>query len=133
MTISIHPDVSIVAAIGTNRAIGHKNDLPWGKVVVWDLDWFQKLTMGQVCIVGYRTFQKMPVLKGRNVVLDLRDREPLQFLEDNHLARVPVYVIGGAKTYERWMPLARKFYLSHVPYTEKADVYMPPLPWEIKE
>jgi dihydrofolate reductase len=131
-----------ISAIDKNRGIGINGKIPW--YIPLDFKWFKEFTMNQTLIVGRTTFEKLPPLKGRNIVLiyntlpdnnhvyyhsQYRDKfqnlimrttsefDPVEFPE--------AIVAGGAKTYELLLPHVNEFYVTHVNGEYEADTYMP--------
>ncbi len=119
--------LSMIAALGTNRAIGRANHLLWR--IPGDLPRFKALTMGHAVIMGRRTWESIGrPLPGRlNLVLSRRDtfapggatacRSLEQALE--HAARHEgeggeCFVIGGAELYTQALPRADRLYLTLV-------------------
>lgn len=115
--------ISLIAAVGKQGQLGLKGELPWTDKQ--DLQWFKDMTLNKTCIVGYNTLKSLPELRRRNVVLD----DVAQTLESiiARLDQDEVFVIGGAKTYRRWMPLVTRFYISQINYNGPADTWMPEL------
>ena len=53
-----------IAAVSQNGVIGKNGDLPWR--ISGDLQWFKKITMGHVLLMGRKTWQSLPkALPGR--------------------------------------------------------------------
>ncbi len=121
-------DIRLLAAVGRSGQIGLDNGLPWHNKS--DLKWFKELTMGHVLVAGYNTYQSLPNLPGRVVLLDDKDKSPIDFLDLYYkwgdLSNV-VWVIGGAKTYARWLPFVSKAYIGLIDYEGPADTFMPSL------
>ncbi len=134
--------LSMIAALGTNRAIGRANHLLWR--IPGDLPRFKALTMGHAVIMGRRTWESIGrPLPGRlNLVLSRRDtfapggatacRSLEQALE--HAARHEgeggeCFVIGGAELYTQALPRADLLYLTLVEDAPAdADAFFPPWP-----
>lgn len=114
--------VNAIVAIGKSGQIGLDGDLPW--YCPEDLKWFRKMTLGATCIVGHKTYTKLPALPGRNVVVDDKNQEPVAFLAS--LGVDEVWIIGGRKTYERYAHLIDRWHIGRVPYTGKADTFFDP-------
>ncbi len=128
-------NISIIAAIADNYAIGKNNDLLWR--LPNDMKRFKELTQGHTIVMGRRTFESLP--KGalpnrKNVVMtsmpeaigtnafvctsweemtDLTEKDP------------DVYIIGGASVYEDALSIASRMYLTWVHADFDADVYFP--------
>ena len=127
--------ISIIAAIAANNAIGYQNNLIY--YIKDDLKRFKALTTGNTIIMGRKTYDSLP--KGalpnrRNIVLSrgkkhLHDCQVYSSLEealssckeDEH-----VFIIGGVSVYEKALPLAKELYLTEIEATpEHADAFFP--------
>lgn len=121
--------VTIVAAIGDRGQIGLGGGIPWRLPA--DLKHFKRLTAGGTVLVGRRTFESMPPLKGRRVVVvSSKDEVPGadQVVAGPYDAGVPVgglFVCGGTGVYEAFMHVADRMVLSRVPYDGPADTFFP--------
>ncbi|MEK7576235.1 MAG: dihydrofolate reductase [Patescibacteria group bacterium] len=104
-----------VVAMGRNREIGVRNNLPWPRMRA-DMDRFRALTMSHPVIMGRNTWDSLPKpLLGRtNIVISRRAQniqppgiQALSFhegvLEAIRLRVSKVFVIGGASMYEEAM------------------------------
>ncbi len=127
--------ISIIAAIAANNAIGYQNNLIY--YIKDDLKRFKALTTGNTIIMGRKTYDSLP--KGalpnrRNIVLS-REKKYLHNCqvyssleealssckEDEH-----VFIIGGVSVYEKALPLAKELYLTEIEATpEHADAFFP--------
>ncbi len=136
--------VYMIAAVGRKGEIGKDNALIWR--IPEDLRRFKALTWGNTVIMGRKTFlsigRKLP---GRfNIVLSRNPqfRAPGIWVRpsaESALALAgcfgkPVFVIGGRKVYESFLPLAEKLFLTEIDAeAPDADVYFPdfsPTRWE---
>jgi len=136
--------ISIIVAVARNWAIGLNNELLWH--IPEDFLWFKKQTRGHPVIMGRRTWESLPVkpLPGRrNIVITdvpgdcfpgtvcVNSPEAAIGLMDPHQEN---FIIGGGMIYRRFLPLARKIYLTLVDREYEADTWFPPLnPAEWKE
>ncbi|WP_164712221.1 dihydrofolate reductase [Methylobacterium currus] len=125
-------DITLIAAIGQQGQLGLRGELPWksnwGHAYRADLWRFRETTTGGVLIAGYRTIQGLWGLDGthdRDLVED-----DLRWSPDEIAARIakrwperPVFVIGGAKTYRRWLDTVTAFDVTRLPYDGEADVH----------
>jgi len=107
-------DVVGIAAVGRNGVIGSKNDIPWRIPEDWQR--FKALTMGQVLIMGRKTYDSIGrPLPGRTTFVITRDRmwrgdgvRAVPFLAEafEQAARLDpetIFVAGGGETYrEAW-------------------------------
>ena len=136
--IDIHkkPNLSIIAAIAQNGAIGTDNDLLWH--LSGDLKRFKKLTMGHPVVMGRKTWDSLPKkpLPGRrNIVLTQNPDFTAQGAETvhsvNELFKVlrdcdeECFVMGGAAIYNLLLPFARRLYITRIYRDYEADVFFP--------
>ncbi len=122
----VAPRVNLIAAVGRRGQLGLDGRMPWHDSE--DLGFFKLMTTGAAIIVGPKTFEKLPPLPGRTVIVDDRDMTPEFILESIvEAGQIQVWVAGGANTYRRWMHLVRRSFITHVDYDGPADVFMPPL------
>ena len=127
-----------IVAVDRNLAIGKDGKLPWHYSA--DMKFFKQTTIGNAVVMGRRTWLtlKGPLKDRQNIVLSRNDSvastdgvlvmtnvEPaLEFARklDSHL-----FVIGGAKVYEAFLPHIERWIVTEVPLTvEGADTFMPP-------
>src|SRR2546423_3499054 len=125
-----------IVAIDRNLAIGKGGKLPWHYSA--DMKFFKETTIGNAVVMGRRTWEtlKGPLKDRQNIVLTRRDIEKadgitvvddvqnvLNFANetDKHL-----FVIGGAKVYEAFIPHVARWLVTEIPLTvERADTFMP--------
>ena len=129
--MSIEKKLAIIAAVGPDLELGSKGDLVWH--ISADLKNFKRLTMGHPVIMGRNTWESLPKkpLPGRlNVVVShaLRDLEgavcvqsPEEAVEVCKEEEMP-FVIGGAKIYREFLPLAGELYITHVDATPDKEI-----------
>ena len=127
--------ITIIAAVAQNRAIGKDN-----KLIYWlpnDLKRFKALTTGHTIIMGRKTFESLP--KGalpnrRNIVLSRSKRDfagcdcytSLDEALANCSADEDIYIIGGASIYEQAIKCADRLCLTEIDDTpEDADTFFP--------
>ena len=137
-----------IMAMSKNRCIGKDSKIPWHYSD--DFKWFKEFTMGKTLIVGRKTFDDLPPLKGRSIcVLTTDAYRALHSLTepnkkaDNVYYRRPIkegwltdvfepsdwqdsIVAGGKKTYEFLMPHITEFYVTHIDQDYEGDTFMPP-------
>lgn len=114
--------VNLIAAVGKSGQIGLNGHLPWDKNKE-DLKWFQQLTMGGLLIVGYNTYQNLPPLPGRALYCMERLDTPEDLMR--RFNKQNIWIAGGAKTYEIWIPYVERFYISRIDYDGPADTFFP--------
>ena len=127
--------VSLIAALDRNLAIGKGNALPWH--LPDDLQRFKALTLGKTVLMGRRTAESLgrALPKRRNVVLTRSGVAPFAGMEvvDSLDAAMAIgreagelCVIGGADVFELTLPIATHLHLTWVEtVVESADVFFP--------
>jgi dihydrofolate reductase len=125
--------VTLVAAMGLNRAIGLDGKMPWHLPA--ELQHFKRTTMGKTIVMGRKTWQSIGrPLPGRQNVVVSRDRGYLadgaevagsleQALEI--ATSDEVMVIGGGELYALAMPLASRMVLTVIDTEPPADTWFP--------
>lgn len=133
--------LSIIVAMGRNRAIGCLGRLPWH--LPEDLHRFKQLTMGHTIIMGRKTFESLPhgALPGRRNVVLSRHAITLKYTEVYHSLQAAlascrkgeeVFIIGGASVYAEALALADRLYITLVDQSPRdADAFFPP--WDASE
>ena len=125
-----------IVAVDRNLAIGKGGKLPWYYSA--DMKFFKETTIGNAVVMGRRTWLtlKGPLPDRQNIVLS-RDQNlanesliamsnvesVLDFArqQEGHL-----FVIGGAKVYESFLPHIQRWIVTEVPLAvEGADTFMP--------
>lgn len=132
--------VTIVAAMGRNRAIGLEGKLPWH--LPRELKHFKATTMGKPIVMGRVTWESIGrALPGRQNIVVTRDRAfaaagcvMAHSLEEaiGRAAGREVMVIGGGQLYREALPLADRLILTIVDCEPAADTWFPDwtgLPW----
>lgn len=132
--------ISLIAAIGRNRAIGKDNRLLWN--IPGDLPRFKALTLGHPVIMGRKTWESLPEkfrpLPGRANIVITRDSsyeapgailaqsfpEALSRARDAEGAE-EVFIIGGQQVYECALPFAHRLYLTLVDDEPEGDAFFP--------
>src|SRR2546430_1784706 len=126
-----------IVAVDQNLAIGKHGRLPWHYSA--DMKFFKETTIGNTVVMGRRTWLTLrgPLPDRQNILLSreqnfpasdsvivMRDVESvLDFAgkQEGHL-----FVIGGAKVYESFLPHIQRWIVTEVPLAvEGADTFMP--------
>ena len=131
--------VSIIAAIGTDRALGKNNDLLWR--IPDDLKRFKNLTTGHPIVMGRKTFDSIisnlgKPLPNRTSIVVTRDtnwRHEGALVAgsiEEALAKAKaidpeVFVIGGGQIYEQALPFADRLCLTLIEAAKDADTFFP--------
>lgn len=141
--------LTAILAIAHDGALGLGGSLPWPRLPR-DLRRFREATMGRVCLVGRRTYDTLPALKGRRLVMLSRgDTRPILTCAPaseghgawhamtyvkpsidaalSHATNEPeVMVIGGAEVYRLAWPHLTRILLTVVDGAHPADTYLDP-------
>ena len=135
--------VSIIVAAAANNVIGADGGLPWR--LSEDLRRFKEITMGKPMIMGRLTFESIgKALPGRRSIVLTRKADyqaagvdvvntPEAALELAGYAD-EVMIIGGAKVYEHFLPMADRIYLTRVHAEIEGDTFFPKIDeneWQI--
>lgn len=128
--------LSLIAALDRNHAIGKGNVLPWH--LPDDLKRFKALTLGKPLLMGRKTAQSLGrALPGRrNLVLTRSGHVLFDGMQavaslDEALEAVrgdadELYVIGGGEIFGLTLPLAARMHLTWVDtMVESADAFFP--------
>jgi dihydrofolate reductase len=128
-------DISLIAALDRNHAIGHAGDMPWH--LPDDLKRFKALTLGKPVVMGRKTALAIGrALPGRpNIVLSRGGKAPYpgqivvrSFEGALSVARGEreIAIIGGGQVYALAMPRATRMYLTWIDTAvAHADAYFP--------
>ena len=125
--------IALIAAMGSNRAIGLDNRMPWHLSA--DLKRFRALTLGKPILMGRKTHASIGrPLPGRvNLVLTSdpgyaapgcivvhSPEQALQVAQGEELM-----VIGGAALYRDFLPRAERLYLTRIHREFDGDTFFP--------
>jgi dihydrofolate reductase/thymidylate synthase len=113
--------INIIVAVDKNFGIGKNNNLPW--YISEEMKIFKKKTYDQICVVGRKTFETLPVLKNRKVIQvsrkDLLFDEVVKEYND-------FFVIGGADLYSYVLKnhkINSKIHISFIKNEYDCDTY----------
>jgi dihydrofolate reductase len=140
--------IKMIAAHTEKGHIGIGDKLLWH--LERDLYRFKELTQGHNLVVGRRTYDTLPKLEGRDLVVltrnpDFRtnDKNPARIFTDfGELLRYcrdskgEIFIGGGAQIYEMFMPYANEMILTVIKSDEKTgDIYFPTITseWEMRD
>lgn len=122
-----------IAAMSKNRVIGRDNKIPWH--LPEDFKWFKKMTIGQVVVMGRKTFESIgkPLPNRETIVLSrsqfnypgVRTISRLDEIDLENETR-GVFICGGAQLYAQALPLCSDLYLTLVKRTVDGDTFFPP-------
>lgn len=132
-------NISLIAAISCNNAIGKNNTLPWH--LSNDLKIFKQLTTNHVVIMGRKTFDSIgskPLPNRFNIVLT-QNTGYMNNISDNVTTAYSlsvamgiakrfekIFIIGGQKVFNEGIELANTLYITKVnTLVDKADAFFP--------
>ena len=128
-------NITLIAAIGSNRELGYNNDLIWK--IPEDLEFFRESTIGKYIVMGLNTFNSLPKLlpNRKHIVLTHKDIEldssvMIFHSIDELLSFISsideeVMIIGGAMMYSQMIKYANKMILTEIDDSKNCDVYFP--------
>ncbi len=115
-----------------NRVIGADGKIPWH--LPEDLKWFKKMTVGNVIVMGRKTFESIgkPLPHRTTIVLS---RSPFQHpgvQTVRSLEELPtpapgreVFICGGAQVYAQTLPRCSDLYLTLVKRMVEGNAFFP--------
>jgi dihydrofolate reductase len=132
--------INLIACVDKNNAIGYKGGLLTKPPL--DFKHFRSLTINNFCVFGKDTFAEIgkPLRNRHNIVISRNPKiklpdgvyhyqsvEDVLFEYENYAAKeVKLFVCGGEKVYEEFLPHADSIYLTIVDHTfPKSDKYFP--------
>ena len=137
-------DITLIAAVGRDGAIGRDGQLIWHNRD--DMRHFRERTMGRPVIMGRATFESLPAaLPGRrNIVITHRPEYRPEGAETAPSLKAAiamcaddaeVMIIGGGQVYAQAMPIATRLEITEVDAdTPDADTHFPaivPEQWKL--
>jgi dihydrofolate reductase len=129
--------ISLIAAMTEKGVIGQGDALPWH--LPEDLKYFKSNTLHKPIIMGRKTFETIgskPLPDRHNIVLTREKSFKAKGCTIVHGVEEAlsvagncdeIMVIGGAKVYEAFLPLATRLYLTLVHHPYEGDTYFPKL------
>ena len=128
-----------IVAMTPNRVIGFRGRMPWTPITE-DFRWFKHVTMGSSLLMGRTTFESIgKPLPGRFTYILTTDvaktllpaGELCAYVNERWIMELPfekrnrIWVCGGAKVYQRFLPLCSEVYVTHIIEDYDGDTYMP--------
>ena len=126
--------ISFIDALTKQRAIGKGGKIPW--IINEDLRFFKNKTNGLALIMGRKTFESIgrPLPNRKNIIMtrmpknisgvhEVTSKDAAIKLASSFSDEV--FVIGGERVYEEFLPLANKMYLTEIDIEVEADTYFP--------
>ena len=151
--------ISAIVAVDNNWGIGYQGELL--ERLPPDMKYFKELTMGNIVIMGRKTWDSLPVkplINRHNVIISksipetklpqiITDREdPVTFLQMNSLiqnwekvkrfSNKEIFIIGGGEIYKQLLPYCDRVYVTLIEKShDNVDTYFPNLDedpnWEV--
>jgi dihydrofolate reductase len=125
--------ITLIAAMGNNRAIGLDGRMPWHLPA--ELHHFKKATMGKAIVMGRKTWQSIgrPLPGRQNIVISRNHgfiAEGADVCESLEAAieiskAAEIMVIGGGQLYAAALPLAQRMILTLIDIEPEADTWFP--------
>lgn len=125
--------ITLIAAMGNNRAIGLDGRMPWHLPA--ELQHFKRATMGKAIVMGRKTWQSIgrPLPGRQNIVIS---RNPgfsaagadvsASLAAAVEIAEADeIMVIGGGQLYTLALPLAQRLILTLIDIEPEADTWFP--------
>lgn len=125
--------IKIVAAMDADKLIGRKGSLPWR--LPNDLKHFKETTLGNIIVMGRKTFEDVGILPGRTTIVLSKKYKRLElprFTYENDINNIlelakenDVYIVGGVEIYKTFLPHADEMILTHIKDIFIGDAYFP--------
>lgn len=131
--------IALIAAMSENGVIGNNNALPWH--LPEELKYFREKTRGKPVVMGRKTFESMgskPLPNRLNIILthalNVTVPECIVVHSTEEALKAAgnseeIMIIGGAKIYEAFLPVASRLYLTIVHQNYVGDTYFPKIDW----
>lgn len=128
-------NISVIAAVAENGAIGKNNQLPWK--ISEDLKYFKKITQNKTVVMGRKTYESIGrLLPKRESVIITRKLDYAvegaiiansleEFLLNRADSKEEIMIIGGGEIYKKAINYANKMYITEVKTKPEADVFFP--------
>lgn len=128
--------ISLIASMAKNRVIGRNNQIPWK--IPGEQKLFRRYTEGHTIVMGRKTYESIgrPLPMRTNVVLTRsKNYHPpgcevindfSTILENAH--EEDIFVIGGEKIFDLFLPYADNIYLSILQQEFEGDTWFPEFP-----
>lgn len=124
--------ICLISAVSKDLGIGKDNELLWH--LPNELKFFKETTINHSVVMGYNTYLSIgKILPNRkNIVLTSREvnegyfKTTIDEIKNNYTdSEEEIFIIGGARTYEAFIDVANKIYLTEIDAVKEADTYFP--------
>jgi dihydrofolate reductase len=136
-----------IAAMSENRVIGCGGKIPWH--LPEDFRFFRQMTVGNILVMGRKTFQAMgrPLPDRHTIVLSRRSKKAREILDQPELGLMKfgtfevasrlekidyskdkreIFICGGGQVYAEALPFCSDLYLTRVKRVVDGDTFFPP-------
>jgi dihydrofolate reductase len=120
-----------IAAMSENKIIGCEGKIPW--YVPEDLSFFKMMTLGNTLLMGRKTFEKLPKLKNRKIIVISRNKlnsitgeintTNIDWLET--FGSNKLFIAGGGEIYKQFLPVCDELYLTTIKKQIDGDTHFP--------
>ena len=132
--------ISLIAAFAEEGVIGKDGKIPW--TLKEDLKHFRNQTEGCSVVMGRKTYESIgrPLPNRLNIVMTKNPKGLAEVKEVNNRKEAlekassysdEIFIIGGEKIYEEFLPFATKMYLTKIDIKVKGDAFFPN--WNLSE
>lgn len=128
--------VAIIVAFDEKQGIGITGKLPWHYRE--DLQYFKSKTINQIMLMGYETYQTLPIrpLPNRTTIVATRNhdiydegvtvtRDVEATLQQYAISDEWLFVAGGSCIYQYALPFAEQLLITQVPGEHDVDTWFP--------
>ncbi len=127
--------IKIITAMTNEKVIGKGKVLPWR--IKEELAHFKKTTLNNTIIFGQTTYQNIPSLKERTIIvlsnnmsfIPNENDTVLRNLDETFLNQYKgeknLYVCGGASIYKLFLPYTDELIISYIKHNYVGDVFFP--------
>ena len=126
--------ISLIAAFAKERVIGKDGKIPWA--IKEDLEYFRYKTEGCSVVMGRKTYESIgrPLSNRLNIVMTRTPKKIKGVTEVINKKRAieiastfseEIFIIGGEGSYEEFLPLASKMYLTEINIEVEGDTFFP--------
>lgn len=131
--------VNCIVAVERSQGIGHNGQMPWPHLK-GDMNWFRKMTTGNVIIMGSTTWKSLGCksLPNRiNVVLSrthdysgdgqadhtFSDPDTALAFCENEYPDKEIFIIGGDAVYQTYLDIIDRFYITEIDADYQCDTF----------
>lgn len=128
----------LIVCVDENYGIGLNNDMPWGRSLTTDLNFFKEKTLFQNVVMGSNTYSSIisslgkPLPKRTSYVLSRKHThsspyEHVHFISDISMIPDNSFIVGGASIYEQFLKknLIDEIFLTKINHSFKCDRFFP--------